>query len=231
MEPVPCKSLVVTAQFVRSVYELPNKQGREIVKALRRLLDDADDPLLDCKCATGRASDTQSMRAGEGCRILFSDSGEVRLLFAGADSAVRRFAERECVSATAFSESPIAFQLHIDFWQSEAVTAYESPSRGIRIGMDSLSRLILRGRGYLPLAHLLLSRGLEMNSIELSFVEVETAIGAALPRAARLRRGWWANDIRHAQANSWLTIGWESKSLNLQEERVTFMRSAPGTIA
>ncbi len=227
MEPVSCKSLVVTAQFVRSVYELPKKQGREVVKALRRFLDDADDPLLDCRNSTGGASDTHSMRAGEDCRILYSDSEEVKLLFAGADIAARRFAERECVSATAFSESPIAFQLHIDFWQSEAVTAYESPSCGIRVGMDSLSRLILKGRKYLPLAHLLLSRGPEMNSIELSFVEIETTIGIALPRAARLRRDWWANDIQHAQANSWVAIGWGTKSPDLQNERVTFMRSAP----
>jgi len=48
-----------------------------------------------------------------------------------------------------------------------------------------------------------------------------------LIRALRLfmeNPGWWANDRSHAQANSWLAVGWQATALNPQEEIVTFVR-------
>ena len=61
--------------------------------------------------------------------------------------------------------------------------------------------------------------------VTLSFKDVEGIIGDALPRSARERRAWWANDRTHVEAQAWLAAGWQSASVSLVEERVTFFRA------
>ena len=47
------------------------------------------------------------------------------------------------------------------------------------------------------------------DSCTLTFSDVESIIGAPLPASARARRGWWGNDRTHAQARSWMQVGWK----------------------
>ncbi len=219
------KRIVVTPQFLGSAFELPNEHGPTVLKALRTLLANPGDAGLNLENSPGGDDGIRFMPAGDFCRILFSAERDVKLLFVGVHSAAQRFAEHGNAVATAFTEVPIAFQLHIDFWQTAPVAAYESPSCGASVSADDLIRMIRRGRRYLPLAQLLLSHGPEVGSIELSFREIETALREALPKAARTRTAWWANDPSHAQAFAWLAIGWQAAALNLKKEIIAFVRN------
>jgi hypothetical protein len=225
MEPNSSQTYLVTPQFLGSIRELPEPCGREIANSLRLLLTDPDHASLQRHSSVGGAEGNHSIRAGDSCRILFSGERERKLLFAGSEDAALRFAKRMDAYETAFAEAPVAFQLHIDFWQTEPVAGFETPSCGAPVSMDDLAGLILRGRIYLPLAHLLLSRGAEVASVVLSFREIETALGRALPKAARADTAWWANDRRQDQAIAWLAIGWEATIPDLQEQKATFVRS------
>jgi hypothetical protein len=226
MDPESRKRVVVTPQFLRSAYELPRERGREVLKALRLFLANPDDASVHFERSAPGADGVQSIWAGNYCRILFSDGPGMKLLFVGVNIAAQRFAERGYAVATAFAEAPIAFQLRIDFWQTGPAAASESPSCGAAISAQNLGGLLLRGRRYLPLAQLLLSRGPEVGSIELRFREIETTLGEALPKSARTRPAWWSNDRSHAQANSWLAIGWQAAALDLQKEMIAFVRNA-----
>lgn len=56
------------------------------------------------------------------------------------------------------------------------------------------------------------------------FSEIERVIGAALPESARLYQAWWANQSGkgHSQAVSWCCVGWNTKDVDLANQRVTF---------
>lgn len=57
------------------------------------------------------------------------------------------------------------------------------------------------------------------------FSEIERVIGAALPDSARLYQAWWANQSGkgHSQAVSWCCVGWNTKDVDLANNRVTFV--------
>ena len=61
----------------------------------------------------------------------------------------------------------------------------------------------------------------------LTFDQIESLLGFALPRSAKSYQAWWANQKngRHVQANSWLDEGWVTEDLSLAERRVTFAQS------
>lgn len=221
-------TVIVTPHFLRSACELPEEQSRDLVETLKLLMEDPGDASLHREPLGGEADGIHSIRAGASSRILISGVRDVKLLFVGSDDAAHRFAEHMCADATAFAEAPIAFQLRIDFWQAEAVRRFESPSCGAPVSAGDLAGLILHGRRYLPLANLLLSRGPETGTVELTFREIETALAEALPEPARTSPGWWANDRSHIQAHSWLAIGWQTTAPHLQEETVTFVRKPQG---
>jgi hypothetical protein len=76
---------------------------------------------------------------------------------------------------------------------------------------------------YEPLADLLTSDGRER--IDLTFADIEAVLHDALPKTARRRREWWANNrTRHVQAQAWLDADYEVGSVDLARERVTFRR-------
>lgn len=218
------QTVVVTPQLLSSVHELPEDHAREVVKALRRLLSDPGDPTLQRKRSGGRAPAVESIRAGDSCVILLC--GE-RVLFAGSDESALRFADRMRADATAFTEAPAAYLLRVDFWHSGSLATSESPSCGAHVTSDDLDGLLVRGRKYLPLAHLLSSRGPETGSVELSFREIETALGGPLPEQARTHPAWWADTRSNAQANAWLAVGWQLATLDLQNQSVRFVRTEP----
>ncbi len=220
--------LIVMPEFLIGVSELPKVEGRKIVGAIDLLIRNPDDPSLCRERLEGSEAGLQSIRATDSFRIVFAGRHVVMLRYLGSGPQAHRFAERAAVEVTAMAESPIAHQLHAcsDPMQVFAATASESPSCGAPISIGTISRLILGTRKYLPLTHLLLSRGPEIGSMEMNFRAIETVLAGALPKSARRSRTWWANDPGRAQAYSWMAIGWETASVDLQGERVDFVRSA-----
>lgn len=59
---------------------------------------------------------------------------------------------------------------------------------------------------------------------EASFADVEEILGRQLPASARRHAAWWGNSDSHSHARAWLTAGFETSSVNLTAERVTFER-------
>jgi hypothetical protein len=57
------------------------------------------------------------------------------------------------------------------------------------------------------------------------FGEIEALLGFPLPRSARTYREWWANTGgTHVQATAWLQAGWRATQVDLDQERVVFVR-------
>lgn len=55
-----------------------------------------------------------------------------------------------------------------------------------------------------------------------SFAEIEDVLGCPLPASARQHAAWWANQAR-GQSLAWQSAGWNTNSVNLAQERVTFL--------
>ena len=63
----------------------------------------------------------------------------------------------------------------------------------------------------------------------MSFGEIEALLGFALPASARTYREWWANTGgTHVQATAWLQAGWRTSRVDLEQERVMFLRDDAG---
>lgn len=76
---------------------------------------------------------------------------------------------------------------------------------------------------YEPLAELLTSDGRER--VDLTFADIDAALHDPLPKTARRRRGWWANNrTGHVQAQAWLEAGYKVESVDLAGKRVAFRR-------
>jgi len=219
--------LVVMPQFLSAVCDLPKGYGRRIVDAIAAFLRNPNDPNLNQEQLAGKAIGLRGIRVDDSCRIVLSGSQAVLLLYVGSSDQVCRYAGRAGAEATAMAESPIAHQLHScadPLWVFAPDQAAESPSCGTPISVDDLARLIVRTRKYLPLAHLLLSRGPEIGSMELRFRAIEAALVAALPKAARAGTKWWGNNHSSMHAFAWMAVGWKTSAVDLHTETVTFIR-------
>lgn len=79
---------------------------------------------------------------------------------------------------------------------------------------------------YDPLAQYL--RAQSAPYVVLSFAEIESLIGAQLPRSARERREWWWNDLArqssHVQSRSWVHSGYLASVTSFEEQRIIFHR-------
>jgi hypothetical protein len=66
------------------------------------------------------------------------------------------------------------------------------------------------------------------DELVMSFGEIEALLGFALPSSARAYREWWANTGgTHVQATAWLRAGWRTTRVDLDLERVVFVRDNP----
>lgn len=76
---------------------------------------------------------------------------------------------------------------------------------------------------YQPLEDYL--NNLKINSITLTFAEIEKILKFNLPDSAHDFTAWWSNDKTHPQA-VWLNVDWKTVtvSANLPEEKVTFVK-------
>ncbi|RME47075.1 MAG: helix-turn-helix domain-containing protein [Chloroflexi bacterium] len=85
-----------------------------------------------------------------------------------------------------------------------------------------------RGTKYYPLFEYLEGLG-RQDTAELSFAQIEGIIEAPLPASARKSRSWWANSSgpSRVQAAAWMEAGYHVSSVDLEQERVTFVRPKP----
>lgn len=60
------------------------------------------------------------------------------------------------------------------------------------------------------------------DNIKLSFAEIEEILGFGLPNSATLHRAFWANTDTHSIAISWMSVGYETVEVNLNERYVVF---------
>lgn len=62
--------------------------------------------------------------------------------------------------------------------------------------------------------------------VAMTFQEIESVIAGRLPASARKHRPWWANDARgHAHADAWLGEGWRTEEVDMQGEKLVFVRA------
>lgn len=64
----------------------------------------------------------------------------------------------------------------------------------------------------------------------MSFAEVESVLGFALPPAARRYRAWWSNNPTNSViTNAWLGAGFRSAQVDMANQSLRFVRAAPGS--
>ena len=60
-------------------------------------------------------------------------------------------------------------------------------------------------------------------TVAMSFAALESVLGFKLPPSARRHRPWWANS-GHVQARGWLDAGYHAEQVDLEAERLVFVR-------
>jgi len=76
---------------------------------------------------------------------------------------------------------------------------------------------------YAPLAAYLKAQKVFVTS--LTFQQIERILGKGLPSSAFDYRAWWANDPAKPQSAAWLDEGWRTVAVNMNERRLTFVRT------
>lgn len=79
-------------------------------------------------------------------------------------------------------------------------------------------------RKYAPLSVLLAKLSRLRSKITLDFNKIEDIIGDKLPESAYKYYYWWSNVRNREPSESWLTVGWKVKEVNLNEKKVTFIK-------
>jgi hypothetical protein len=77
---------------------------------------------------------------------------------------------------------------------------------------------------YAYLSMLLTKAAKFRSKITMRFAEIEDVIGDKLPASAYKYKHWWSNIRNYAPSESWLTAGWRVEEVNLEENKVTFLR-------
>jgi hypothetical protein len=76
---------------------------------------------------------------------------------------------------------------------------------------------------YEPLTSFLESQSLD--SVTVTFREIERVLGFKLPPSALEHRPWWANSGgSHVQSKAWLEAGFETESVDMEARRLIFRR-------
>jgi CBS domain-containing protein len=78
---------------------------------------------------------------------------------------------------------------------------------------------------YTPLANYLQSQPADIDAVELTLAAIEKIIDDQLPPSARRHRSMWANDLSRPQARQWIDAGWRVSRVDLDEERIIFVRN------
>ncbi len=77
---------------------------------------------------------------------------------------------------------------------------------------------------YDPLKRFLEAQAVQ--SLPMSFAEVEKVLGAKLPSSALAYQAWWANEATgsHVQARSWMAAGYQTEQVDLAGRNLVFRR-------
>ncbi|MCP3970389.1 MAG: hypothetical protein GY717_08755 [Rhodobacteraceae bacterium] len=66
----------------------------------------------------------------------------------------------------------------------------------------------------------------DFSRVPMTFREIESVIGDELPPSARKHRAWWSNNPTNSVITySWLAAGYRTAEVNLEGERVVFVRT------
>jgi hypothetical protein len=186
--------------FLEAAQRLPKEIGRKIWKCLRSLARSPDVSGLNLERLGGRAEPYWSIRVDEKYRaILLRDDNMTTLVFVGTHDDAYRFAnrtpapDRAVMGGSSVKTAP------------EPPTTPPAPSAPREEPVKTASRTAK----YVPLTRHVLNAGPASSTVRITFVELETMLGASLPASARRHRSWWGNDSsgRHVQATAWLSIG------------------------
>ena len=78
---------------------------------------------------------------------------------------------------------------------------------------------------YEPLGQFLKKQ--KRNHLKMSFAEIESLIGAKLPKSSKSHRAWWSNNpSNNVMTKQWLEAGFETENVELEAERLVFRKSA-----
>lgn len=76
---------------------------------------------------------------------------------------------------------------------------------------------------YEPLQEYLQSRGLD--SIPMTFEQIEQLIGEKLPNSAFKHRPWWSNNPSNSViTKSWLSAGYKTSAVDMEKHKLTFKK-------
>ena len=64
----------------------------------------------------------------------------------------------------------------------------------------------------------------EDDKVELAFVNMEKILGLKLSPSAYIHRAFWANTKTHSIALSWMSVGYKTVEVNMEERYVVFER-------
>lgn len=65
----------------------------------------------------------------------------------------------------------------------------------------------------------------DQERIRMTFGEVENFVQGKLPPSAWEHRAWWSNSTSHSHArHGWLSVGYETSRVDLDEQELIFMR-------
>jgi hypothetical protein len=82
-----------------------------------------------------------------------------------------------------------------------------------------------RASKYLPLQQYLGQQ--HAGELPLTFKDVERVLGFALPPSARAHAAWWSNNRgTNVAVKAWRDAGWRTSRVDINAERVTFVRDA-----
>lgn len=85
---------------------------------------------------------------------------------------------------------------------------------------DGVSELPTSSKKYRALSDYL--SGSDEHIVSLTFSDIEELLGFTLPHSARQHRAFWANTTSHSIASSWLSVGYETVKVNIEEGNVVF---------
>lgn len=111
-------------------------------------------------------------------------------------------------SQAAIVEQALAFY-HLSF----------NPAAAHQLNLTSNALPASRQSKYQKLADHLSS--MEEERVTLTFTDIETIVGTALPDSARTHRAWWANSGQ-PQSRVWVDAGWKVEQVNFEEQSVQF---------
>jgi hypothetical protein len=80
---------------------------------------------------------------------------------------------------------------------------------------------------WVPLGQYLALKRRRQDQLELSFRQIESVLGDALPKPARKDGAWWENTAATPQARAWQNAGWSVRAVDVLAEQVVF-ESPPG---